>query len=71
MNTSDRQDALAMLPHEDSIVRAPDGRQVPVKVHRCVWNGAYPENSLPAIAECFREGGGGASGDRPADACRC
>lgn len=24
-------------------------------MHRCVWSGIYPENSLPAIEECHRE----------------
>ncbi len=28
---------------------------VSLKVHRCRWSGAYPENSLPAIAECYHE----------------
>lgn len=42
--------------HPDSIIRAGDGRVVPLKVHRCVWSGEYPENSLPAIAECLRVG---------------
>lgn len=42
--------------HPDSIIRAGDGRVVPLKVHRCVWSGEYPENSLPAIAECLRAG---------------
>jgi glycerophosphoryl diester phosphodiesterase len=41
--------------HADSIIRVDEGRVVPVKVHRCLWSGAYPENSLPAIAECYRE----------------
>jgi glycerophosphoryl diester phosphodiesterase len=41
--------------HPDSIIRAGDGREVPLKVHRCLWSGAHPENSLPAIAECYRE----------------
>jgi glycerophosphoryl diester phosphodiesterase len=32
-----------------------DGRAVELKVHRCLWSGDYPENSLPAIDECYRE----------------
>lgn len=39
-------------PHPDSIIRAA-GRVIPVKVHRGLWSGAHPENSLPAIAECY------------------
>ncbi|OLC54202.1 MAG: hypothetical protein AUH85_12400 [Chloroflexi bacterium 13_1_40CM_4_68_4] len=31
------------------------GRRVELKVHRCLWSGAHPENSLSAIAECARE----------------
>lgn len=42
-------------PHPDSIIRTNDGRVVPLKVHRCLWSGLHPENSLPAIAECYRE----------------
>lgn len=40
--------------HPDSIIRARDGRAVLLKVHRCLWSGAHLENSLPAIAECYR-----------------
>lgn len=43
-------------PNPDSYIEMADGRTVPVKVHRCLWSGDYPENSLPAIAECVREG---------------
>lgn len=32
------------------------GRRVELKVHRCLWSGAHPENSLAAILECYREG---------------
>ncbi len=45
-----------MIPHPDSVVRTGDGGVVPLKVHRCRWSGAHPENSLPAIAECFHAG---------------
>lgn len=38
-----------------SVLRAGDGRLVEVKVHRCLWSGGYPENSLEAIEECYRE----------------
>jgi glycerophosphoryl diester phosphodiesterase len=41
-------------PHPDSLLRAPDGRVVFLKVHRCRWSDVYPENSLPAIQECYR-----------------
>jgi glycerophosphoryl diester phosphodiesterase len=36
-----------------SVLRAPDGRQVELKVHACVWSGEFPENSLAAIRECL------------------
>ena len=41
-------------PHPDSLIRTPDGRTVFLKVHRCLWSGQHPENSLPAILECYR-----------------
>jgi glycerophosphoryl diester phosphodiesterase len=41
--------------HPESVIRTDDGREVQLKVHQCVWSGEYPENSLPAIAECYRE----------------
>ena len=31
-------------------------RFVELKVHRCIWSGAYSENSPLAIEECAREG---------------
>lgn len=42
-------------PNPASIIRAADGRVVQLKVHRALWSGAFPENSLPAIEECYRE----------------
>jgi glycerophosphoryl diester phosphodiesterase len=42
-------------PHPASVIRTADGREVQLKVHRALWSGAYPENSLPAIEECYRE----------------
>lgn len=41
-------------PHPDSVFTAPDGRVVELKVHRCLWSGDYPENSLAAIEETYR-----------------
>ena len=41
-------------PHPESILTAPDGRVVQLKVHRCLWSGDYPENSLAAVEECYR-----------------
>jgi hypothetical protein len=41
--------------HPGSIIGAADGRVVLLKVYRCLWSGAHPENSLSAIAECYRE----------------
>src|SRR5262249_54820607 len=40
--------------HPGSIVQAGDGRVVQLKAHRCLWSGTHPENSFPAIAECYR-----------------
>jgi glycerophosphoryl diester phosphodiesterase len=44
-----------LTPNPKSVLHAPDGRSVALKVHRCLWSGNFPENSLPAILECFRE----------------
>lgn len=41
-------------PHPESLLIAPDGRTVFLKVHRCLWSGEYPSNSLAAIEECLR-----------------
>lgn len=41
--------------HPESIIKTAQGRIVQLKVHRCHWSGLFPENSLPAIEECFRE----------------
>lgn len=41
-------------PNPDSFFATPRGR-VELKVHRCVWSGAYSDNSPLAIAECGRE----------------
>jgi glycerophosphoryl diester phosphodiesterase len=46
---------MAIRPHPESILRTVAGREVQLKVHRCLWSGAYPENSLPAIEECYHE----------------
>lgn len=42
-------------PHPESIIHH-TGRVVELKVHRGLWSGAYPENSLPAIEECYTAG---------------
>jgi glycerophosphoryl diester phosphodiesterase len=42
-----------MMAQPVSVLRAPDGRQVELKVHGCVWSGEFPENSLAAIRECL------------------
>jgi glycerophosphoryl diester phosphodiesterase len=41
--------------HPESVIRLDSGREVQLKVHQCVWSGDLPENSLPAILECYRE----------------
>ena len=43
------------FPHPDSVIRTAQGRVVELKVHRGLWSGAHPENSLPAVEECYRE----------------
>lgn len=40
------------LPHPDSVVSRPSGRDLTLKVHRALWSGTLPANSLAAIAEC-------------------
>ncbi|MDB5056549.1 MAG: glycerophosphoryl diester phosphodiesterase [Chloroflexi bacterium] len=42
-------------PNPESVIRTAAGRVVQLKVHRGLWSGDYPENSLPAIEECYRE----------------
>jgi glycerophosphoryl diester phosphodiesterase len=42
-----------MMAQPVSVLHAPDGRQVELKVHGCVWSGEFPENSLAAIRECL------------------
>jgi glycerophosphoryl diester phosphodiesterase len=37
-----------------SVICTATGRQVPLKVHQCVWSGDYTPNSLEAIQDCFR-----------------
>ena len=41
-------------PNPDSFFRVGD-RVVELKVHRLLWSGDHPENSLSALAECARE----------------
>jgi glycerophosphoryl diester phosphodiesterase len=43
-------------PHPDSLLVGPDGSPVWLKVHRCVWSGRHPPNSLDAVRECHRAG---------------
>jgi len=45
---------LSTPPNPDSLF-AHRGRTVELKVHRCLWSGAYSENSPLAIEECGRE----------------
>jgi glycerophosphoryl diester phosphodiesterase len=39
--------------HPESVLRAPDGRLVQLKVHSANWDPALPENSLDALAACL------------------
>ncbi|HEU5228725.1 MAG TPA: glycerophosphodiester phosphodiesterase family protein [Ktedonobacteraceae bacterium] len=41
-------------PHPDSFFQTASGHKVQLKVHRCLWSGDYPENSLAALEECLR-----------------
>lgn len=43
-------------PHPESVIHTTTGHRVELKVHRGLWSGTYPENSLPAIEECYRAG---------------
>src|SRR5262249_29837269 len=46
---------MSPAAHPESVIRTDTGREVQLKVHQCVWSGEYPENSVPAIRECYRE----------------
>lgn len=46
--------AVADAPHPDSVILTPDKRLIELKVHRARWSGDYPDNSLPAVLECYR-----------------
>jgi glycerophosphoryl diester phosphodiesterase len=48
--------ACGRTPHPDSQVRLANGRALTLKVHRCLWSGDHPENSLAAVEECFHAG---------------
>jgi glycerophosphoryl diester phosphodiesterase len=39
----------------ESVLQTAGGRMVEIKAHRCLWSGNFPENSLPAIEECFSQ----------------
>ena len=39
------------VPHSDSVIRRPDGGTTALKVHRALWSGTFPPNSLAAIEE--------------------
>jgi glycerophosphoryl diester phosphodiesterase len=41
-------------PHSESVIATADGRRVELKVHQCVWSGAYLGNSLAAVLDCYR-----------------
>jgi glycerophosphoryl diester phosphodiesterase len=40
--------------HPESVIHVGD-REVQVKVHSAVWSGEFPDNSLAAVQECYRE----------------
>src|SRR4051812_50060437 len=39
--------------HPESILRAPDGRLIQLKVHCARWDDSVPENSIPALTACL------------------
>jgi len=43
-------------PHPDSVLPRPSGGTTLLKVHRAIWSGTLPANSLAAIAECCAAG---------------
>jgi glycerophosphoryl diester phosphodiesterase len=45
---------MATAVHPQSVIRTPDGRQVDLKIHQCVWSGDYVPNSLPSVLDCYR-----------------
>src|SRR4051794_11191303 len=38
----------------ESVLRAPDGRLIQLKVHTVRWDDSLPENSLPALQACLK-----------------
>jgi glycerophosphoryl diester phosphodiesterase len=44
----------AGAPHPESVIRLAGGGQIELKVHQCVWSGAYVPNSLAAVLDCYR-----------------
>jgi glycerophosphoryl diester phosphodiesterase len=55
MSADYRTQRATTAPHPDSVLQLGD-RVVELKVHRCLWSGAYSENSPLAVEECAREG---------------
>jgi glycerophosphoryl diester phosphodiesterase len=53
MSASDAYGVNPDLFHPESILRAPDGRLVQLKVHSANWDPDLPENSLAALAACL------------------
>ncbi|HLZ32116.1 MAG TPA: glycerophosphodiester phosphodiesterase family protein [Chloroflexota bacterium] len=45
---------MVEAPHPQSVICTTTGRAVALKVHQCVWSGAYAPNSLAAIQDCYR-----------------
>lgn len=53
MSADDSLTATTSGVHPESLLRAPDGRIVQLKVHSANWDPGLPENSLDALAACL------------------
>ena len=48
------RDVNSLNVHPESVIHAPDGRIVELKVHSVNWDPALPENSLAALTACIQ-----------------
>jgi glycerophosphoryl diester phosphodiesterase len=53
--SQDTRDARLAAANPASVLRTRDGKLVELKCHRALWSGDFPENSLAAVDECYRE----------------
>lgn len=52
---SPEREARLLAANPQSVLQTAVDKRVEVKVHRCLWSGDHPENSLEAILECYTE----------------